>query len=96
LEFRDGKLTESNLALVDDGRIVSGRTALKFNLIDGLGRKKDAINKAAELAGISPDPNVIKIEKEEFSFSELFLDAGLSFGKGFLSSFTSNNVEVNA
>ncbi|MFH1587795.1 MAG: signal peptide peptidase SppA [Candidatus Diapherotrites archaeon] len=96
LEFREGKLTEMNLAQVDDGRIVSGRTALKLNLIDEIGRKKDAINKAAELAGISSDPNVIKIEKEEFSLSDIFLKAGLSFGKGFVNSFASDNVKVNA
>jgi len=58
LENRQGRLDLSKFDNVSDGRILSGRQALKVGLVDAVGTKKDAIMKAAELAGIdaaSPD-----------------------------------------
>jgi len=52
LENRKGKLNMAKFEEVTDGRILSGRQAKSAGLVDALGSKKDAILKAAELAGI--------------------------------------------
>jgi protease IV len=52
LENRKGRLDLSKFDNVSDGRILSGRQALKVGLVDAVGTKKDAIMKAAELAGM--------------------------------------------
>src|SRR4030095_11486132 len=52
LENRGKKLDMSKFDNITDGRILSGRQAQKVGLVDQLGSKKDAIMKAAELAGI--------------------------------------------
>ncbi|MDY6967416.1 MAG: signal peptide peptidase SppA [Spirochaetota bacterium] len=41
-----------------DGRIVDGRTAMKYKLIDSIGVFEDAINKAREMANLSDDSPV--------------------------------------
>jgi protease IV len=92
LEFRKDKLTEFNLNSVADGRIISGRQALKLNLIDDLGTKKDAVNKLNELSGFSDsESNLEYFNKKEFSLMELFFSAGLSFAEGFKTSLNSSN-----
>ncbi len=52
---RAGKLDNSKFEEITDGRIFSGRQAYKLGLVDQLGNKKDAILKAAQLAGIQAD-----------------------------------------
>ncbi len=58
LENRKGKLDLDKFNNVSDGRILSGRQAAAVGLVDKVGSKRDAIMKAAALAGIqagSPD-----------------------------------------
>lgn len=52
IENRGSKLDMTKFQNITDGRILSGRQALKVGLVDQLGNKKDAIMKAAELSGI--------------------------------------------
>jgi protease-4 len=52
LENRGSKLDKAKFDEVTDGRILSGRQAYKVGLVDQLGSKKDALLKAAELAGM--------------------------------------------
>jgi protease-4 len=53
LENRGKKLDMEKFNEILDARILSGRQAKRIGLVDALGTKKDAINKAAELGGIS-------------------------------------------
>jgi protease-4 len=45
-------LSEEEVALLSDGRVFTGSTALDLKLIDGLGNLSDTLDEAAELAGI--------------------------------------------
>ncbi|MBF0517583.1 MAG: S49 family peptidase, partial [Nitrospirae bacterium] len=54
-----------------DGRIFTGRQALKAGLVDKIGTLADAIKETATLAGIKGEPNVVT-KKEDFSVSDLF------------------------
>lgn len=52
LENRRGRLDLNKFNEVSDGRVLSGRQAAKAGLVDRTGSRRDAILKAAELAGI--------------------------------------------
>lgn len=82
LEFRGDKLDESSFNEIADGRILSGRQALEANLIDMTGTKEDAINKAAELAGIEGKSILKYYPKKEFTFFDLFTISGYAFASG--------------
>jgi protease-4 len=68
-------LSEDEIRKISDARILSGEQALELRLVDELGNLEDAIDKAAELAGISGEPRVIYPKKKELTlFSLLFED----------------------
>jgi protease-4 len=83
VENRKGRL---NMALFDnatDGRIMTGRQAYKAGLVDELGTKRDAITRAADLAGIQYEvPGDIRICPVETSVSEPGLLGMDSFVRG--------------
>lgn len=57
-----------------DGRIFTGRQAKKAGLIDELGTFTDAVDYAAELAGITDDPDLIYPEVEGRNIIERYLE----------------------
>lgn len=72
---RRGKLNMALFENATDGRIMSGRGALNYGLVDQLGTKYDALRKAASLANISYDSvDDIRVCSVEFenSGSSLF------------------------
>jgi len=68
LKHRGSKLSMSKFNEILDGRIVSGRQAKEIGLVDALGTKRDAIGKAAELAGLPSDE--VRICKVSFTGEE--------------------------
>lgn len=52
-------MDEAEIRALADGRIFTGRQAKEYGLVDELGNLKAAINRAAELGGISGEPNVV-------------------------------------
>ncbi len=90
LEFRESKLNESKFNQVADGRILSGKTAKEFGLIDLTGSRQFAVKKTAELAGIKGEPVLRKFSQPETDFFSLLSKAGYSFGTGFISAVKSS------
>ena len=78
VENRKGTLNMVKFEEITDGRILSGRQAKSVGLVDALGNKKDAIKKAAELAGITEeepricDISLVEQEKGLFDLGALF------------------------
>ena len=70
-EGRKGKLTREQVANLADGRIYTGKTALKLGLIDGVGYKEDAFNKAKELANL-PSAQLVTYKYRTDYFKDLF------------------------
>jgi len=72
------KMTPEKVKLVADGRIFSGRQALKEGLVDYLGDLPDAIKQAAALGGLGKNPRVIR---DADPFEQIFsmIDSRLSF-----------------
>ncbi len=62
---------------VSEGKVYTGRQALKVGLVDKLGSLEDAIKLAAEMSGISGEPTVIERKKRESSLLD-YLSEGLS------------------
>ncbi len=68
IENRGDKLNMQKFNEILDGRIVLGRDAKEIGLVDAIGTKQDAINKAAELANITnPEVENIEIAQEDNS-----------------------------
>ena len=60
------KLDRKKVEALADGRIFSGREAKSLGLVDQLGNLQDAIDRAANLAGIPGKPTVIQERKRRF------------------------------
>jgi protease-4 len=73
-DSRGDKIANSNIAMLTDGRVVSGRQAVKYGLADMLGNRDDAIRKAADLANMTYDkkPRVCVISYPSGGGSGLF------------------------
>ncbi|MEQ1563788.1 MAG: S49 family peptidase, partial [Nitrospiraceae bacterium] len=74
-QFIEAVAEGRGLALVDvqalaDGRIFTGRQAKESKLVDELGDLEDAIQLAADSAGIEGEPKIIE-PRRRFSFREL-------------------------
>jgi protease-4 len=64
------KMPIEQAAGLADGRIFTGRQALKAGLVDKIGTLQDAIKETATLAGIKGEPHVVT-KKEDFSVTDL-------------------------
>lgn len=63
---------------VADGRIFSGRKAVELGLVDRLGNLQVAIDRAAELAEMDADPNVVYPPGKKPKFIDLFIEDALT------------------
>ncbi|MFH1586259.1 MAG: signal peptide peptidase SppA [Candidatus Diapherotrites archaeon] len=91
IEFRGDKLDMAVFDELTDGRILSGRQAWKAGLIDGLGTKEYAFERAAELGGIEGEPIFEIYGKGELTIFDIFTQAGSSFGNGISSRMLPSN-----
>ena len=71
------KLDRKKVEALADGRIFSGREAKSLGLVDQLGNLQDAIDRAANLAGIPGKPIVIQERKRRFLLLDLLNRAAL-------------------
>ena len=53
-------LTKEQIKSIADGRVMSGRQALQYKLVDELGGLEDAVNYAAKISGIKGRPKIVK------------------------------------
>ncbi|MBU1631236.1 MAG: S49 family peptidase, partial [Candidatus Omnitrophica bacterium] len=68
---RGAVMTEEKIEEVSDGRIMTGAQAKEIGLIDELGNLEDAINIAAELAGIKKDD--IRVFEERRDWKKMLM-----------------------
>lgn len=65
------EMTEEQVRTIADGRICSGLQAQQMNLVDSLGYLPDAIDRAAELGGITGEPRLVEYSQEAGFFEVL-------------------------
>lgn len=70
-------LDEEAVRQIADGRIFSGRRAMDMGLVDRMGNLDVAILRAAELAGIDGEPNVVYPPSESPKFVDLFIEEAI-------------------
>ncbi|HEV8717985.1 MAG TPA: signal peptide peptidase SppA [Candidatus Binatia bacterium] len=79
-------MDEAKVQTLADGRVYSGEQALHLGLVDQLGSFQDAIAVAAEKAGITGEPQVIRAEKQKRVWWQRLLSVWLGeelWGDGF-------------
>lgn len=77
---RERHLTPERLRPLADGRVLSGRQALRGGLIDRTGNLRDALATAGRMAGLGSDPRVVRPPRERFSLLDLLLGRGTDEG----------------
>jgi protease-4 len=68
---RERGLTREEVLALADGRVFSGRQALKVKLVDVLGDEDDAIEVAARMGEIKGEPNVLRQRRRQRSLQDL-------------------------
>lgn len=94
--FRGEKLKQTPFQEVLDGRIISGKQALAIGLIDQLGTREEAIQKAAELGGIQGTPTLVPYLVKPITLRDLLFSAGVQFGGGFKAAWMGSNGKSTA
>lgn len=64
------KMMPDDVRKIADGRVFTGKQAMKIGLVDELGNLEDAIKIASKLAGIKGEPEIVT-KKERFSLIQL-------------------------
>jgi protease IV len=70
---RDRKIDKEEVRKIADGRVFTGRQAMKLKLVDVLGDMRSAVRLAGKMAGMTGEPDVVHAGKEKQSFWELVL-----------------------
>lgn len=70
-EERD--LAPGAIGYVTDGRVFSGRQALRYGLIDRIGNLQDALAAAGLMTGLGDDPDVVRPAEPSFGLLDLLL-----------------------
>jgi protease-4 len=65
------KMSEEDVRQVADGRVCTGQQAKQMGLVDNLGYFQEAIDRAAELGGISGEPRVVEYRRPTGLFEAL-------------------------
>jgi protease-4 len=76
-----GRRLASQVRAIADGRIFTGRQALKLKLVDKMGDLQTSIQEAADLAGIKGKPRIVSREKK-MPFFEYLKDETASWISG--------------
>jgi len=77
---RERHLAPERVRALADGRVLSGRQALRSGLIDRTGNLRDALATAGRMAGLGSDPRVVKPPRERFSLLDVLLGRGTDEG----------------
>ncbi len=75
---QERKLDHEEVLALADGRVFTGQQAQELGLVDTLGTYQDAIAIAAQLAGISGEPTIVKERKYRSWWSSMFGDVSES------------------
>ena len=69
-------LESSRVREIADGRVFTGEEAVRLGLVDTLGTYQDAVRIAADLAGISGEPALVKERKRRTFWDSVLGDVG--------------------
>jgi protease-4 len=73
---RERDLPADTVRAVSDGRVLSGRQALERGLVDRLGNYHDALAAVGRMAGLGPEPRVVRPPQRRTTLLDLILGRG--------------------
>ncbi|NIS00136.1 MAG: signal peptide peptidase SppA [Gemmatimonadetes bacterium] len=76
------EIPRDSVLKVADGRILSGRLALEYGLVDGEGDLVDAIAAAGNMAGLGPEPRTVMREERRVTWLDLVSSASRWIASG--------------
>ncbi len=71
------KISPENLQPIADGRIFTGRQAIKYKLVDEIGDFEDTVKITAKMARITGTPNVVELKAEMNNIFKLLSSMGI-------------------
>jgi len=75
---KDRRISKDDLRKIADGRLFTGRQALKLGLVDELGDLSYTVRLAGTLSGIKGEPDVVYPTKKKSTFWELILQQAVT------------------
>ncbi len=75
---KDRRISKDDLSKIADGRLFTGRQALKLGLVDELGDLSYAVRLAGTISGIKGEPDVVYPAKKKSTFWELILQQAVT------------------
>ena len=72
---RKGKIEESKLRSIADGRFFCGEKAKEMGLVDSLGNFYDAVDIACQLGGVTTEPELVYPEKKWGNVLDVFMES---------------------
>ncbi len=81
---------------LSDGRVVSGRQALNYGLVDEVGSRSLALRRAAQMGGIDGDPEEKAFNVYGPPLADIFLSMGYNMASGFKRSLAESGMELRA
>lgn len=73
---RQGRIDQAQLMSIADGRVLTGRQAKAYGLVDGLGNYYDAVREAQKRANLDEKSQIVELGKNLF-WEELLRGSGL-------------------
>ncbi len=97
MKHRAGKIDTSRLSQIFDARVMTGKQALSYGLVDQLGNEDDALAKAAQLGGMdnTKDPKTCDFTSKQTSLlSDLFASSAYEIGRGIAASMATAGTSI--
>ncbi|MEM4134028.1 MAG: signal peptide peptidase SppA [Candidatus Micrarchaeia archaeon] len=91
---KNARFSQNSISLISDARIFTGKQAFEIGLVDELGTRQDAINKAAAMAGLEPRPNICVLETKKDFLSTLFNEMGRGIGETLSNKLSFNSLRI--
>ncbi len=68
-------LPRDSVIRIADGRVLSGRGAIRYGLVDRAGDLSEAIEVAGRMAGLGPEPRILRPEERRAGWLDLLTSA---------------------
>jgi protease-4 len=79
---QEREMSLDSVSRVADGRVLSGKLAIEYGLVDGEGNISDAIAMAGEMAGLGPEPRTVQRQERRVTWLDLLSSLARWSGSG--------------
>ncbi|MEM3369243.1 MAG: signal peptide peptidase SppA [Candidatus Micrarchaeia archaeon] len=91
---KNARFSQNSISLISDARIFTGKQAFEIGLVDELGTRQDAINKAAAMGGLDQSPSICVLETKKDFLSTMFNEMGRGIGETLSNKLSFNSLRI--